>query len=206
MLTPCLLSLAAIIVAIPTPHISAQPRESHAMPARGPSNISSTLPDEVTEVREVPEVQKAQGTTNHPRAATGQAQRTASQPLPGRQSCHHSPSHSQPCNLSHSPSHTASPHQLNQSCCQHTPFQYSQDSLDTFPPDSVETPSHPEGSLLTEKASNCQVLFYTRLQAPHRERYQADDCEDWPWCSGEYHPPEQVPEAFPQKSQWDQVP
>ena len=86
----------------------------------------------------------------------------------GRQSCHHSPSHSQ----SHSPSHisscTASPHQLDWSCCWCTPFQYSQDSLEIISADSVETWTHPEGSLLTERASNSQVLFYTRLQLPRK--------------------------------------
>ena len=40
-------------------------------------------------------------------------------------------------------------------------------------------------------------LVLHKAAAPHEEWYQADDCEDQPWCSGDYHPPEQVPEAFP---------
>ena len=57
-----------------------------------------------------------------------------------------------------------SPHWLDQSCCQYTAFWYSQDSFKIIPADSVETSSQPEGSVLTERASNGQVSFYTRLQ------------------------------------------
>ena len=63
-----------------------------------------------------------------------------------------------------SPSSCASPHQLDQSCGQHTPFWYSQDSLQIIPADCVETSSQPKVSLLTEREFNNQVSFYTRFQ------------------------------------------
>ena len=87
------------------------------------------------------------------------------QPVP-RQSCHHSPSHSKSCNTSCSPSCSASSHWPDQFCHQHTPFWYSQDSLKIIPAGSVETSTQLKGSLLTERASNTQVSFYTRLQLP----------------------------------------
>ena len=86
--------------------------------------------------------------------------------FPGRQLCHHSPSHSQSHSPSHSPSCSVSLHQLDPSCHQHTPFWYSQDSLEIIPADSVETSTYPKCSLLTERASSSQVSFYTSLQLP----------------------------------------
>ena len=81
MLMPCPLTLTAIIVAIPTPHVSAQPRDNYArtvvplattlpyVSARGPST-NTTLPGKETTMVEVTEVQEAPGGTNHPKAVT----------------------------------------------------------------------------------------------------------------------------------------
>ena len=45
------------------------------------------------------------------------------------------------------------------------------------------------------------VKYPTPGPAPHQEWNKADDHEDRPWCSGEYHASEQVPEAIPPQNQ-----
>ena len=85
---------------------------------------------------------------------------------PSRQSCHHSPSCIQSHSTSCSPSHNVSPHWHDRSHHQHTPFWYSQDNIEIIPADSVETSTQPEGFLYTERASDGQVSFFTKLQLP----------------------------------------
>ena len=92
----------------------------------------------------------------------------------------HSPSRYSSNSQSHSPSHSHSLH-CNQSPRRHrrtTPFQCHQDSIKVIPApsqtDSVETPRYPkEDSLLMECAFNCQVLFYTHLMLPTKNRMKS---------------------------------
>ena len=105
---------------------------------------------------------------------------------PGRQSCHHSSNHSK----SHSPSHSA---------C--TPISLTNLIADVPPSGTPRTASRSSQQTVSETLQiNLKVpywlrehlaaksLFYTRLQLPVKNRYQADDHEDQPWCSGEYYP------------------
>ena len=119
---------------------------------------------------------------------------------PSRQLHCHIPS-CQSCSTSCSPFYSMAPCWLDWSHHWHTLFQYSQDSIEIIPAaavptNSIETSTHPKGSLLTECTSDGQVSFYTRLQLPPRNRIKLMTIKIDPvlrWI----HPPEQVPEAIP---------
>ena len=82
---------------------------------------------------------------------------------------HRSCSHSR--TPSHSPSHVVQPSGTSPKCstcskkCS-TSHRYYQDSIDVIPADSITTGSQAEGKLFTERASEGQVTFYTRLDLP----------------------------------------
>ena len=161
---PCLPTTTAITVAVPTPCISATTVVPLAITlpyvsARGPS-ASAALTSKVTTMVEVTEVLEAPGTSNHPGTVTGPGAEDSAPATP------QVGSHITTGLPIASPSHSASPHQLDLYCCWCTPFWYSQDSLEVIPADIVKTSSHPKGSLLTETVSDRQVSFYTRLQLP----------------------------------------
>ena len=83
---------------------------------------------------------------------------------------HRSRSHSR--TPSHSPSHCPT-HGTSPKCSTHskkhsTSHRYHQDSIDVIPADSITTGSQAEGMLFTERASDGQVAFYTRLDLPAR--------------------------------------
>ena len=72
------------------------------------------------------------------------------------------PSHSPSC----SPTRGTSPRCSSCSKRHSTPHRYYQDSIDVIPADSITTGSKAEGKLFTERASDGQVAFYTRLDLP----------------------------------------
>ena len=72
------------------------------------------------------------------------------------------PSHCPSC----SPTHGTSPRCSSPSKRHSTPHRYYQDSIDVIPADSITTDSWAEDKLFTERASDGQVAFYTRLDQP----------------------------------------
>ena len=90
---------------------------------------------------------------------------------PSGHSHHCTPSHSSSHSTSHSPSLSASPCQSEQSHHWHPPSGTYQDSIEIIPApslaDNIETSTYPkESSLLTERASDGQVSFYTCQMLP----------------------------------------
>ena len=87
---------------------------------------------------------------------------------PNRHSCHCSPSHSQSCSTSCSPSFKVLPIISLTDLIANTPPSSTPrtavEVIPAAPTDSVKTSLHPKGSLLTERASDGQVSFYTWLQ------------------------------------------
>ena len=74
------------------------------------------------------------------------------------------PSHSPSC----SPTRGTYPeHSTHSKKCSNS-HRYYQDSIDVIPADSITTGSRAEGMLFTERASDGQVAFYTRLDLPAR--------------------------------------
>ena len=194
MLTPCLPTTTVIIVAIPTPCISAQPMGqscynssaiSHytalCKQQEDPASANATIPGEVTTMVEATEVQEAPGATNHPSSSNRSRHRgQCSSHSPGRQSCHCSSS----CTQSGSPfpqslPQCISPIGLTDLVPECSLFWYSQDSLEIIPAwhcwNLISPWRFPAD---WDSIWHDQVSFYTRLQLPMKEWYQADDHED----------------------------
>ena len=84
----------------------------------------------------------------------------------GRNHRSHSHSRTPSCSPSCSPTHGTSPRHSSCSKKCSTSHRYYQDSIDIIPADSITTGSQAEGMLFTERASDSQVAFYTRLDLP----------------------------------------
>ena len=158
---------AATSVATPTPRSSAWPRDNSAMCAvvlitlwycanNGEDGKLADKP--CTKMSTLPKEAKADPVDAVPAALPTETAATAP-----------APAIAHPALLPTVPPIAHPPGDPTDPIAAQTPHWYSQDSIEVIPADSLTASSQPEGSLYTEKASDGQTTFYTRLQLPSHD-------------------------------------